>query len=111
MKTATILTLVALTALLVATSMWLALENRTNKRALAIIASAQAGEPISKVIETFGSPSFQTDDIQRMNSGGAPVSPFHKGKRMYQYYISPPCIWVNIYTDKDVITFVNWSTS
>ena len=112
MKIAAILVLVALTTLLTATSLWLAIENRTNKRALAIIATAQAGQPISKVIDAYGSPSFQTEDVQSMHSGGAPVFPFCEGKTMYQYYISPPCIWVNIYTDKDgIIAFVNWSNS
>jgi len=89
------------------------LENRTQDKVLAIIASAQPGHPISEVIARFGQPSLHTDDVERMGNGGAPVNPtFCQGKTLHQYYVSPPCRWVNIYTDKNgIILFVNWSRS
>ena len=92
---------------------WEHLKKRTQDRVLAIIASAQPGHPILEVINQFGDPGFVTDDVERMGNGGAPVDPvFCHGKTLYQYYATPTCTWVNIYTDKDGrIVFVNWSSS
>ena len=73
----------------------------------------QPGHPISEVLGRFGKPYQQTDDVRDMGDGGAPVDhAFCNGKTLYQYYVSPPCRWVNIYTDRDGnIVFVNWSSS
>jgi|688.fasta_scaffold707933_1 hypothetical protein len=92
---------------------WEHFEKRTQDRVLAIIASAQPGRPISEVINQFGKPGFFTDEVERMRNGGAPVDPvFCNGKTLHQYYATPPCTWVNIYTDKQgIIVFVNWSRS
>ena len=92
---------------------WELIKKRTQDRVLAIIASAQPGHPISEVINQFGAPGFVTDEVERMGNGGAPIDPvFCNGKTLHQYYATPTCTWVNIYTDKDgLIVFVNWSTS
>ncbi len=92
---------------------WLFLEKLAQDKVLSIISSAQPGHPISEVLGRFGKPYQQTDDVRDMGDGGAPVDhAFCNGKTLYQYYVSPPCRWVNIYTDRDGnIVFVNWSSS
>jgi|GEM_PF-4401410 len=113
MKTVTIiLSLIALGIAIVCFA-WVLSENRTNKRAMAIIADAQPGASLVQLIEQYGEPDFVTNEIERMGSGGAPINQeFCEGKTLNQYYLTPPCTWVNIYTDKNGnIVFVNWSRS
>jgi len=80
---------------------------------MAIIADAQPGVSMVQLVEEYGEPDFVTDEVDRMGNGGATIDKeFCEGKTLNQYYLTLPCTWVNIYTDKDGdIVFVNWSRS
>ena len=87
----------------------------TTERLLYRMQIAKPGMNIELVMNQLGRKITETSDVQEMEYwnrwGGIEDASFFYGKKLYRFYITPPCRVLEIYTDtNNVIVFVTWKT-